>query len=148
MKTLHKAAILMVTLALSACSNGTGGGVTDRIDGAMQSPRMQAFKENVSIGVDNALYYTAEGASSIQRRMDIARFPKVQPVIVRYGSSLAPSIETLRANRSTWDASREHEYSVELPNGQIFWLEQKGPQFHLNQMATLMKHGISVTLIP
>jgi hypothetical protein len=141
------------TLLLAACSAPTGQDVQQRfqqttIGETLYSPEANALKEQVVEGVDTAIYHAGEAALTVAQKWKISKFPPMQPVIVRYGSGIASSFADKNRTASKWDPTREHNYVLELPNGEKMIIRQAGPQFHQNQMATLLRHGLTVTLVP
>lgn len=144
---------LGVIIGLSACSNPTGQNLTQKmqqtgIGQKMNSPEALAFREKISDGFGDIVYEAGEAYTTVEQKFQIARFPAMQPVIVRHGTMIANDAQEIEANKDRWNARKKQHYVVELANGEAFRFSQPaGPQFHTNQMATLLRNGLSVTLI-
>jgi hypothetical protein len=138
---------------LSACSAPTGQDVQQRFQQTalgekLTSPEALEFREKVLLGADYAVFYVGEAALTISEKWKISKFPPMQPVIIRYGTGAAKNIADKRKRAAQWDHTKEHNYMIELANGDRMIIRQAGPQFHENQMATLIRSGLTVTLVP
>jgi hypothetical protein len=97
--------------------------------------------------LDNVIGFFSESHLTASNKLAILKMPPMQPVIVRAGTNISRSASDAEVEAYLWDRDSTQSWKVELPNGKEFILTQKGPQFYQNQMATLIRHGLNVTLI-
>lgn len=145
--------LAIAALSLSACSAPTGQDIQLRfqetgVGQKLTSPEALELREKMADGVDTTVQVIGEAALTVSDKWRISKFPPMQPVIVRYGTGTAKDMSDKRRNANRWDSSVEHNYMLELPNGERMLIRQAGPQFHENQMATLVRHSLNVTLVP
>ena len=138
---------IIATMALvSACSSSQQ--IKNPLSGTFDSPKMADTQEKISEGADAIAFHAGEATKYLKTKYQISTFPVMQPVIVRAGSSIGKNEADVKANQGFWNHNAEQNYNIELANGETFLLRQAGPHFYSNQMATLIKHGLSVTLVP
>lgn len=152
MKLPNALLLTAIVATVAACSSPTGQQMSQRmqqtqIGQKLTSPEAIELKDRVSTGIGDVVYESGEALTYAQQKFQIARFPAMQPVIVRQGTNLAPSAAVAAAKAPRWDSRIEHRYIVELADGKTFTFGQSGPQFYQNQMATLLRNGLTVTLI-
>jgi hypothetical protein len=123
---------LFIPLGLSACGQGI-------IHQNSQITTTSTF--------DEASGFFRETHLTASNKIAILKMPPMQPVIVRAGTNIVRSASEVEAESYLWDRNSTQNWKVELPDGKEFILTQTGPQFYQNQMATLIRHGLSVTLI-
>lgn len=134
-------------LAMTACSGITQNLHDSRIGQAISSPGALEFRDRVAQGAEHVEHAAGMAVHTAQEKYRISKFPAMQPVIVRHGTRLAPDTAGITRNANNWQNNIKQNYSVELANGETIIVTQAGPQFHTNQMATLIRHGLNVTLI-
>jgi len=153
MKTISTLLLSGMLLGLGGCSTSTGQDLGQRFEQsslgqAIHSPEAEDAKRKLAKAADDAKYHSGLALQAAERKLQIAKFPTMQPVIVRNGSHLAQNKQEAMRTANSWNHQQQQNYAIELADGQIFFLEQVGPQFYQDQMATLIRHGLSVTLVP
>lgn len=129
------------------CTQSANGSKSNPFADAMASPQMAEAKDNIAYTSELAWEKMGYAYFAVEDKFEITKFPPMQPVIVRYGTALANNAKGVEEQLGYWDYSKKQHYNVELPDGETFVVVQKGPQFYTNQLATLVKSGLSVTLV-